>query len=149
MVLLRLCVCVWGGVHVALGQERVCNLGPDTVKLYQCRAGRVISTSRFVFDHSWGGEVTAHLLFLPPLFQALLDFLSASGYILTRPRALPVCLQVISGSNLPFPGSGKALDPFVRVEIYGIPSDACKKNTHTVKHNCKCHEAGRKSSRRD
>ncbi|XP_061576945.1 1-phosphatidylinositol 4,5-bisphosphate phosphodiesterase zeta-1-like [Cololabis saira] len=44
-------------------------------------------------------------------------------------------LKVISGSNLPAPCSGKALDPFVRVEIKGIPSDSCKKNTNTVKNN--------------
>nr|XP_019934144.1 PREDICTED: 1-phosphatidylinositol 4,5-bisphosphate phosphodiesterase zeta-1-like [Paralichthys olivaceus] len=43
--------------------------------------------------------------------------------------------RVISGSNLPIPRSGKALDPFVRVEINGIASDSCRKNTHTVKHN--------------
>ncbi|MEQ2274059.1 hypothetical protein XENORESO_013242, partial [Xenotaenia resolanae] len=42
---------------------------------------------------------------------------------------------VISGSNLPVPKSGKALDPFVRVEIHGIPSDSRTKNTHTVKNN--------------
>uniref|UniRef100_A0A3P8NUF1 PI-PLC Y-box domain-containing protein n=1 Tax=Astatotilapia calliptera TaxID=8154 RepID=A0A3P8NUF1_ASTCA len=45
-------------------------------------------------------------------------------------------LKVISGSNLPLPRSGKALDPFVRVEIHGIASDSCRKNTHTVKNNC-------------
>ncbi|KAF0040703.1 hypothetical protein F2P81_006601 [Scophthalmus maximus] len=46
-----------------------------------------------------------------------------------------VTLQVISGSNLPLPRSGKALDPFVRVEIHGIPSDSRRKSTHTVKKN--------------
>ncbi|XP_034540927.1 1-phosphatidylinositol 4,5-bisphosphate phosphodiesterase zeta-1-like isoform X1 [Notolabrus celidotus] len=44
-------------------------------------------------------------------------------------------LKVISGSNLPVPRSGKALDPFVRVEIHGTPSDSQRKNTHTVKGN--------------
>ncbi|KAL7401634.1 hypothetical protein ABVT39_002367 [Epinephelus coioides] len=44
-------------------------------------------------------------------------------------------LKVISGSNLPIPNSGKALDPFVRVEIHGIASDSRRKNTHTVKNN--------------
>ncbi|XP_044213643.1 1-phosphatidylinositol 4,5-bisphosphate phosphodiesterase zeta-1-like isoform X2 [Thunnus albacares] len=44
-------------------------------------------------------------------------------------------LKVISGSNLPVPRSGKALDPFVRVEIHGIASDSRRKNTHTVKNN--------------
>ncbi|KAM9352195.1 1-phosphatidylinositol 4,5-bisphosphate phosphodiesterase zeta-1-like [Symphorus nematophorus] len=44
-------------------------------------------------------------------------------------------LKVISGSNLPVPRSGKALDPFVRVETHGIPSDSRRKNTHAVKNN--------------
>ncbi|KAI3371179.1 hypothetical protein L3Q82_023810, partial [Scortum barcoo] len=48
---------------------------------------------------------------------------------------IDLLLKVISGSNLPLPRSGKALDPFVRVEIHGIPSDSQKKNTHTIKNN--------------
>ncbi|XP_039663658.1 1-phosphatidylinositol 4,5-bisphosphate phosphodiesterase zeta-1-like isoform X3 [Perca fluviatilis] len=44
-------------------------------------------------------------------------------------------LKVISGSNLPISRSGKALDPFVRVEMHGIASDSHRKNTHTVKNN--------------
>ncbi|KAK2842454.1 hypothetical protein Q5P01_012654 [Channa striata] len=44
-------------------------------------------------------------------------------------------LKVISGSNLPVRRSGKAVDPFVRVEIHGIASDSRRKNTHTVKNN--------------
>ncbi|XP_069564218.1 1-phosphatidylinositol 4,5-bisphosphate phosphodiesterase zeta-1-like isoform X1 [Brachyistius frenatus] len=44
-------------------------------------------------------------------------------------------LKVISGSNMPVPRSGKPLDPFVRVEIHGIASDSCRKNTHTVRNN--------------
>nr|XP_057931618.1 1-phosphatidylinositol 4,5-bisphosphate phosphodiesterase zeta-1-like [Doryrhamphus excisus] len=44
-------------------------------------------------------------------------------------------LKVISGSNLPVPRSGKALDPFVRVEICGIASDCNSKTTHTVRNN--------------
>ncbi|XP_030280844.1 1-phosphatidylinositol 4,5-bisphosphate phosphodiesterase zeta-1 [Sparus aurata] len=50
-------------------------------------------------------------------------------------RPTHLLLKVISGSNLPVPRSGKALDPFVRVELQGIPSDSCRKNTHTVKNN--------------
>ncbi|KAM9855093.1 1-phosphatidylinositol 4,5-bisphosphate phosphodiesterase zeta-1-like [Aulostomus maculatus] len=50
-----------------------------------------------------------------------------------RPKTL--LLKVISGSNLPGPRSGKALDPFVRVEIHGIASDSCRKSTPTVKNN--------------
>lgn len=51
-----------------------------------------------------------------------------------------VCLQVISGSNLPSSRTGKTLDPFVRVEIYGIPSDSCRKSTHTDKNNGECQQ---------
>ncbi|XP_047247121.1 1-phosphatidylinositol 4,5-bisphosphate phosphodiesterase zeta-1-like isoform X1 [Girardinichthys multiradiatus] len=50
-------------------------------------------------------------------------------------KATHLLLKVISGSNLPLPKSGKALDPFVRVEIHGIPSDSHNRNTHTVKNN--------------
>ncbi|XP_034444627.1 1-phosphatidylinositol 4,5-bisphosphate phosphodiesterase zeta-1-like [Hippoglossus hippoglossus] len=50
-------------------------------------------------------------------------------------KATRLLLKVISGSNLPVPRSGKALDPFVRVEINGIASEPRKKNTHTVKNN--------------
>lgn len=97
------------------------------LKLCQCQAGVVTkSTCRFDFDHSWRGEDTMweDLCPLP---------------VRLRSHALSVCvyLQVISGSNLPVPRSGKALDPFVRVEIHGIPSDSCKTSTHAVKNNCK------------
>nr|XP_029502582.1 1-phosphatidylinositol 4,5-bisphosphate phosphodiesterase zeta-1-like [Oncorhynchus nerka] len=44
-------------------------------------------------------------------------------------------LKVISGSNLPVPRSGKALDPFVRVEIHSVHSDSCRRHTDTVRHN--------------
>ncbi|TMS05554.1 hypothetical protein E3U43_004804 [Larimichthys crocea] len=44
-------------------------------------------------------------------------------------------LKVISGSNLPVPRGGKALDLFVRVEIHGVSSDSRRKSTHTVKNN--------------
>ncbi|XP_063768485.1 1-phosphatidylinositol 4,5-bisphosphate phosphodiesterase zeta-1-like [Eleginops maclovinus] len=44
-------------------------------------------------------------------------------------------LKVFSGSNLPISRSGKALDSFVRVEVYGISSDSHRKHTHTVKNN--------------
>uniref|UniRef100_A0A667ZYQ5 Phosphoinositide phospholipase C n=1 Tax=Myripristis murdjan TaxID=586833 RepID=A0A667ZYQ5_9TELE len=50
-------------------------------------------------------------------------------------RATHLLLKVISASNLPVPRSGKALDPFVRVEIQGVMSDSCRKNTSTVKNN--------------
>uniref|UniRef100_A0A3Q2DRR5 Phosphoinositide phospholipase C n=1 Tax=Cyprinodon variegatus TaxID=28743 RepID=A0A3Q2DRR5_CYPVA len=42
---------------------------------------------------------------------------------------------VMYGSNLPSLEPGKALNPFVRVEVHGIPSDSRTKNTHTVKNN--------------
>uniref|UniRef100_A0A3P8RR27 Phosphoinositide phospholipase C n=1 Tax=Amphiprion percula TaxID=161767 RepID=A0A3P8RR27_AMPPE len=44
-------------------------------------------------------------------------------------------LKVISGSNLPVPRSGKALDPFVRVETHGIACDSHRRCTSTVKNN--------------
>ncbi|CAL8261250.1 unnamed protein product [Merluccius merluccius] len=44
-------------------------------------------------------------------------------------------VQVISGSNLPTPRSGKTLDPFVRVEVHGVPSTCVTKHTDTVKDN--------------
>ncbi|XP_030588258.1 1-phosphatidylinositol 4,5-bisphosphate phosphodiesterase zeta-1 isoform X2 [Archocentrus centrarchus] len=50
-------------------------------------------------------------------------------------KSTSLMLKVISGSTLPLPKSGKALDPFVRVEIHGIASDICRKSTHTVKNN--------------
>uniref|UniRef100_A0A3Q0SVB9 Phosphoinositide phospholipase C n=1 Tax=Amphilophus citrinellus TaxID=61819 RepID=A0A3Q0SVB9_AMPCI len=50
-------------------------------------------------------------------------------------KSTSLMLKVISGSTLPLPKSGKALDPFVRVEIHGIASDTCRKSTHTVKNN--------------
>uniref|UniRef100_A0A665UI64 Phosphoinositide phospholipase C n=1 Tax=Echeneis naucrates TaxID=173247 RepID=A0A665UI64_ECHNA len=52
-----------------------------------------------------------------------------------KPKPTHLLLKVISGSNLPIPRSGKALDPFVRVEIYGIASDTHKKSTQTIKNN--------------
>uniref|UniRef100_A0A3P9HCK0 Phosphoinositide phospholipase C n=1 Tax=Oryzias latipes TaxID=8090 RepID=A0A3P9HCK0_ORYLA len=57
--------------------------------------------------------------------------------ICSRHRLKPthLLLKVISGSNLPVSRSNKGLDPFVRVEIHGIPSDSRKKNTQTVKNN--------------
>ncbi|KAL2093958.1 hypothetical protein ACEWY4_011270 [Coilia grayii] len=44
-------------------------------------------------------------------------------------------LKVISAANLPSPRTGKALDPFVRVEIHGAASDCCRRQTDAVKHN--------------
>ncbi|KAF6718756.1 1-phosphatidylinositol 4,5-bisphosphate phosphodiesterase zeta-1 [Oryzias melastigma] len=52
-----------------------------------------------------------------------------------RLKPTHLLLKVISGSNLPVTRSNKSLDPFVRVEIHGIPSDSRKKNTQTIKNN--------------
>ncbi|XP_037538914.1 1-phosphatidylinositol 4,5-bisphosphate phosphodiesterase zeta-1-like [Nematolebias whitei] len=52
-----------------------------------------------------------------------------------RPKLTHLLLKVISASNLPLLGTGKALDPFVRVEIHGLPSDSCRRNTKTVRNN--------------
>lgn len=71
----------------------------------------------------------------PPLLHPCLVFPHLS--LLTHLFRVFPCLQVISGSNLPLSRSRKTLDPFVRVEIHGIPSDSCRKSTHAVKNNCK------------
>lgn len=81
-------------------------------------------------------------LLFSPLFYIyrltlLLITFSYTPFVTISTASVCVYLQVISGSNLPTPRSGRALDPFVRVEIHGIPSDSRKKNTHTVKNNCK------------
>lgn len=78
----------------------------------------------------WGDDSSS-----PPLFlRRSLVFLSL---LTLQPSLLCVGLQVIGGSNLPIPRSRKALDPFVKVEIHGIPSDSSKQSTHAVKNNCK------------
>ncbi|KAK1169265.1 1-phosphatidylinositol 4,5-bisphosphate phosphodiesterase zeta-1-like [Acipenser oxyrinchus oxyrinchus] len=46
-----------------------------------------------------------------------------------------VCMQVISGYSLPVPRGSKGIDPYVRVEIHGVPADNAKKQTHYVKQN--------------
>lgn len=74
-----------------------------------------------------------HFSTLSLLFRALLILYPQTS--LLQSMCVCVCLQVISGSNLPSSRSGKTLDPFVRVEIHGIPSDSCKKTTHTDKNN--------------
>ncbi|XP_056138285.1 1-phosphatidylinositol 4,5-bisphosphate phosphodiesterase zeta-1-like [Lampris incognitus] len=51
------------------------------------------------------------------------------------PGPAQLLLKVISGSTLPVPRSGKALDPFVRVEIHGVASDTRRRSTATVKNN--------------
>ncbi|XP_063052824.1 1-phosphatidylinositol 4,5-bisphosphate phosphodiesterase zeta-1-like [Engraulis encrasicolus] len=50
-------------------------------------------------------------------------------------RPAQLLLKVISASNLPAPRTGKELDPFVRVEVFGAVSDCCKRQTDAVKHN--------------
>ncbi|XP_062403202.1 1-phosphatidylinositol 4,5-bisphosphate phosphodiesterase zeta-1-like [Sardina pilchardus] len=50
-------------------------------------------------------------------------------------RPAHLLLKVISGSNLPSSRTGKALDPFVRVEIHGVVSDCCRRQTDAVKQN--------------
>uniref|UniRef100_A0A3P8XM60 Phosphoinositide phospholipase C n=1 Tax=Esox lucius TaxID=8010 RepID=A0A3P8XM60_ESOLU len=44
-------------------------------------------------------------------------------------------LKVVSGSNLPASRSGKALDPFIRLEIHGPNSDCTSRDTDTVRRN--------------
>ncbi|XP_035280574.1 1-phosphatidylinositol 4,5-bisphosphate phosphodiesterase zeta-1-like [Anguilla anguilla] len=58
------------------------------------------------------------------------------------PSALPpdlkpvqVLMKVISGSNLPISKAGKPIDPYVRVEITGVPADCRRIQSEPVKHN--------------
>lgn len=48
-------------------------------------------------------------------------------------------VQVISGQNLPKPkgsgAKGDVVDPYVYVEIHGIPADCAEHRTRTVTHN--------------
>lgn len=48
-------------------------------------------------------------------------------------------LQVISGQNLPKPkgsgAKGDVVDPYVYVEIHGIPADCTERRTRTVSQN--------------
>lgn len=49
--------------------------------------------------------------------------------------------QVISGQQLPKPkesgAKGNTVDPYVTVEIFGIPADCVEERTKTVRHNGK------------
>lgn len=48
-------------------------------------------------------------------------------------------LQIISGQQLPKPrgsgAKGDTIDPYVTVEIFGIPADCAEERTKTVQHN--------------
>ncbi|KAJ8002601.1 hypothetical protein DPEC_G00160590 [Dallia pectoralis] len=50
-------------------------------------------------------------------------------------RPCHLLLKVVSGSNLPASRSGKALDPFIRLEVVGVHSDCTSQDTDTVKRN--------------
>ncbi|XP_077600255.1 inactive phospholipase C-like protein 2 [Stigmatopora nigra] len=60
----------------------------------------------------------------------------------TVPGVSPQLLhvKVISGQNLPKPkgsvAKGDAVDPYVYVEIHGIPADCTERRTRTVSHHC-------------
>uniref|UniRef100_A0A3B3ZQK9 Phosphoinositide phospholipase C n=1 Tax=Periophthalmus magnuspinnatus TaxID=409849 RepID=A0A3B3ZQK9_9GOBI len=66
------------------------------------------------------------------------------GYVLKPDVLIPFSLivlsvhvsipQVISGSNLPVTG-GKAMDPFVKVKIYGVACDVGKGKTQIIRNN--------------
>ncbi|MBN3302039.1 PLCZ1 phosphodiesterase, partial [Amia calva] len=48
-------------------------------------------------------------------------------------KPVHLLVKVISGDNIPVPKTRKTIDPYVRVEIHGVPSDSCRKQTNTVK----------------
>ncbi|XP_075995080.1 1-phosphatidylinositol 4,5-bisphosphate phosphodiesterase zeta-1-like [Genypterus blacodes] len=70
----------------------------------------------------------------PPVLMSSDESFDPNQY---QPSETPtqLMLKVIGGSNLPLPRTGKPLDPFVRVDIEGIPSDSVRKHTHSVKNN--------------
>ncbi|KAL0968709.1 hypothetical protein UPYG_G00270570 [Umbra pygmaea] len=72
---------------------------------------------------------------LKPLFLRTnqMDFNPNSYHHKLKPAQLH--LKVVSGSSLPACRTGKSLDTFVRVEIHGVNSDSCARNTDTVKRN--------------
>lgn len=97
-------------------------------------------------EHDWTADEAAslcfcHLILVTSPCDISLCYLISPQTSLPSPSAVSVCLcpQVISGANLPSSRTHKTLDPFVRVEIYGIPSDSCRKSTHTNKNNGECH----------
>ncbi|PWA15316.1 hypothetical protein CCH79_00008441 [Gambusia affinis] len=57
----------------------------------------------------------------------------------TVPGVSPQLLHVISGQNLPKPkgsgAKGDVVDPYVYVEIHGIPADCSERRTRTVRQN--------------
>uniref|UniRef100_A0A3B4WU55 Phosphoinositide phospholipase C n=1 Tax=Seriola lalandi dorsalis TaxID=1841481 RepID=A0A3B4WU55_SERLL len=65
------------------------------------------------------------------------------GYVLRpaimRQEVSPLIIQVISGQNLPRPrgseAKGDVVDPYVYVEIHGIPADCTERRTRTVIQN--------------
>ena len=52
---------------------------------------------------------------------------------------LCILLKVISGQQLPKPpgsgAKGEVIDPFVTIDVHGIPSDNCSERTSAVKNN--------------
>lgn len=68
-------------------------------------------------------------------------FLDISNYLdeINAPITVFIFVQVISGQNLPKPkgsgAKGDVVDPYVYVEIHGIPADCAERRTRTVTHN--------------
>ena len=63
--------------------------------------------------------------------------ISAQHLVTLPPTA--VLPQVISGQRFPKPkgsgAKGDTIDPYVTVEIFGIPADCAEERTKTVQHN--------------
>uniref|UniRef100_A0A3Q3FA19 Phosphoinositide phospholipase C n=1 Tax=Labrus bergylta TaxID=56723 RepID=A0A3Q3FA19_9LABR len=106
------------------------NVGSQLVALNFQSLGLAMDLNDGRFQDNGG---CGYVLKPPVLMSSQRSFDPACSQHSIKPTHL--LLKVISGSNLPVPRSGKALDPFVRVEIHGIPYDSQRKNTHTVKGN--------------
>jgi len=50
--------------------------------------------------------------------------------------------QIISGQQLPKPkasgAKGNTVDPYVTIEVFGIPADCVEERTKTVQHSSEC-----------
>jgi hypothetical protein len=70
------------------------------------------------------------------------------GRFLARPKGdlglqitniLALFVQIISGQNFPKPkgsaAKGDVTDPYVTIEVFGIPADCAEERTKTVPHN--------------
>ncbi|KAM6960654.1 1-phosphatidylinositol 4,5-bisphosphate phosphodiesterase zeta-1-like [Aplochiton taeniatus] len=102
------------------------NVGSQLVALNYQSPGRPMDLNNGRFQDNGG----CGYVLKPPVLRAnQTSFDPNSSFPGQKPTHL--LLKVISGSNLPVPWGS----PFVRVEIHGVHSDSCRRNTDTDKNN--------------